>query len=130
MDLTILTPHKKLLESEPVDELFVPGFMGELNILPNHGNFVTKLTTGVIRWRNGTTWKKATASYGLLEIFDGHITLLADASELSSEIDLKRAKKAEEIARQKVEAGGLDDENSRKYQLKLQRAISRISAAG
>lgn len=129
MDLSILTPHKKLVESEPIEELFVPGFMGELNILPNHANFVTKIATGVVRWRNGTSWKKATVSYGLLEIFDGHISVLADVSELGSDIDVARAKKAEETARRKVEEGGLDDENARKYQLKLERAVSRINAA-
>jgi F-type H+-transporting ATPase subunit epsilon len=129
MDLTILTSHKKLVESETIDELFVPGYLGELNILPMHANFVTKIGTGVVRWRQGTNWKKATVSYGLLEIFDGHVSLLADVSELGSDVDVSRAKKAEEKAKQKLEDGGLDDANFRKYQLKLERAVARVSAS-
>ena len=128
MDLSILTPHRKLVESESIDELFAPGYQGELNILPNHANFVTKLGTGVLRWKTGGTWKRATISYGLMEIFDGHISVLADVSELGTDIDVNRAKTAEIKARQKIEQGGLDDENFRKHQLKLERAVARISA--
>ena len=128
MDLSILTPHKKLVESEPCEEVFAPGYYGEINVLVNHANFVTKLNTGVLRWKSGGVWKKATISYGLMEIFDGHISVLADVSELSGEVDTNRARNAEAKARQKVEQGGMDDENFRKYQLKLQRATARISA--
>ncbi|MBS1982866.1 MAG: ATP synthase F1 subunit epsilon [Bdellovibrionales bacterium] len=130
LTLTILTPQRKLIERENIQEIFVPGFKGELDILPNHANFVTEVMTGMVRWKTDAGWKKATVSTGLLEIFDQQVTVLADVAELQSEIDLKRAKNAEELAKQKLEQGGLDDDNFRKYQLKLQRATARISAAG
>jgi F-type H+-transporting ATPase subunit epsilon len=131
MDLTILTPHRKLIEKEAVDELFVPGFKGQLNILPGHANLVSELETGTLLWRaGGGKWKMASISTGFLEIFDGHVTVLADVSELGEDIDLERAKLAEGRAKQKLEEGGLDDTGFRKYELKLRRSIARQQATG
>jgi len=131
LTLTILSPQRKLIEKLAIDELFAPGFKGQLNILPNHANFVTELETGTLRWRPAgtTTFRKASLSTGLLEIFDGQITVLAEVAELSEEIDVKRAKMAEEKSRKLLEQGGLDDENFRKNRLKLQRAVSRIATS-
>jgi F-type H+-transporting ATPase subunit epsilon len=129
MDLTILSPHRKLFEKEAVTELYAPGVEGQLDVLLNHANFVTVLETGVLRWKNGDApWKSAAISTGFLEIFDGHITILADVSELSAEISVERAKKAGEFARQKLEEGGLDQDNFRKFELKLKRSMARQGA--
>jgi len=130
MDLTILTPHKKLIEKEAVDELFVPGFKGQLNILPGHANLVSELETGTMVWRSGEgKWKTAAISSGFLEVFDQHVTILADVSELGEDIDLERAKLAEGRATQKLEEGGLGEDNFRKYELKLKRSMARQQAA-
>lgn len=125
MDLTILTPQRKIVEGLNVDELFAPGQAGTLDILPNHANLLTELETGVLKWRVGNNWTHAAVSFGWLEIENQHITILADVAETSDEIDTPRAKAAEEKARKAIEEGGLDDENFRKYQLKLQRAVAR-----
>lgn len=128
MELTIITPHKKLVESEQADEFFFPGVEGQLNVLPEHANFVTQLETGVISWRKGNIQKRAFISFGWLEIFKDQVTVLADVSELSSEIDLNRAKNAEIESRKKIDDGGLDAEVFRKMELKLKRAMARQSA--
>ena len=125
MDLTILTPQRKIVEGLNVDELFAPGQAGTLDILPNHANLLTELETGVLKWRTGSHWTYAAVSYGWLEIENQHITILADVAETADEIDVARAKAAEENARRKIEEGGLDDENFKKFQLKLQRAVAR-----
>jgi F0F1-type ATP synthase epsilon subunit len=49
-------------------------------------------------------------------------------SELATDIDEQRAKAAESKAFKKVTEGGMSDEEFRKYELKLQRAMSRIHA--
>lgn len=130
MIFNLLTPHKKLVSDETIDELFVPGFAGQLDVLENHANFVTPIQTGVVRWRKGSVWTKAVVSTGLLEIFDGTASVMADVSELENEIDVQRAQTAAAKAKQKIEEGGLDDENFRKYQLKLARAMARVEASG
>ncbi len=128
MNLTILTPIKKLVDNEVVDELFVPGSAGQLDVLPGHANIVSELETGLIRWRTGTQWKTASISYGWLDITDQTISVLADVAEPSTEIDIERARLAAEVARKKLEDGGLDDAHFKKYELKLKRALSRQDA--
>ena len=129
MELTIITPHKKLVENEPADEFFFPGVEGQLNVLPEHANFVTQLETGVISWRKGAVLKKAAISFGWLEIFKDQVTVLADVSELSSDIDLTRAKNAEKESRKKIEEGGLDNADFEKMELKLKRSLARQSTS-
>jgi F-type H+-transporting ATPase subunit epsilon len=128
MKLSILTPSKKILVEQEVSDVFAPGVEGQIEILPEHSNFITELKTGVIRWKTDGAWGAAAISYGWLEIFDNKISVLADVSELATEIDEQRAKSAETKAFKKVTEGGMSDEEFRKYELKLQRAMSRVNA--
>ena len=130
MQLTILTPHRKLVENVSVDEVVAPGFLGMLDMLEGHADFVTPLETGVIKWRLGDKWSTATISHGILEVNHGHMSVMADVSEMSTEIDVGRAKKAYEISKQKIDEGGLDESSFYKQELKMKRAIARISAGG
>ncbi len=128
MKLSILTPSKKLLLEQEVTEVFAPGIEGEIEILPEYANFLTELVTGIVRWKHGNSWGVASVSYGWLEVFDDKISILADVGELASDINEERAKKAEKSALQKITEGGLDDGEHRKQELKLQRAVTRLSA--
>ena len=127
MKLTVLSPHRKLVDGESVDEILAPGFAGQLGIFPNHANLVSELETGILKWKQGSKTSIATLSTGVLEVFEGNITVLADVAELGEEIDKVRAKVAQEKALKKIQEGGLDDANFRKYELKLKRAMARTS---
>lgn len=128
MKLTVLTPLKKLVEEVEIDELYAPGVEGTLDVLPQHANFLTELETGVLKWKTEEKWSVAAMSYGWMEIFDQKITILADVAEMQSDINIDRAVAAEKVARSKIEEGGLDDSAFRKYELKLERALSRQGA--
>jgi F-type H+-transporting ATPase subunit epsilon len=127
MLLNLLTPHRTIVANEKVDEIFAPGFKGQLNIFDQHANFLSPLETGILRWRVGNKWTGATISTGILEVFGGAVSIMADVSELQEEINVDRAKGAAEKARKKIDDGGLDDVNFRKYELKLKRAMARQS---
>ena len=129
MELTLLTSQKKLVEKQPVDEVFVPGIKGTLDILPGYANFVTLLETGVVRWRTEGGWNSASISKGILEIYNGSISVMADVSEMGSDVDVTRAKDAEVRARRKIEVGGLNQTDYKKQELKLQRSLARQAAA-
>ena len=126
MELSVITPQKKVVEGVKISEVFAPGIEGQLDILPNHANLVTELETGVLRWTttDGRT-SAAAVSYGWLEVNAGNVTVLADVAELGSDISMERAKAAEAKARKLIEAGGLDDTDFRKQEMKLQRAMAR-----
>lgn len=130
MKLSILTPSKKLVAEVETNEIFAPGVEGEIEVLPEHANFLTELQTGVIRWKQeGGTWGAAAISYGWLEVYNNAVSVLADVGELSSGINEERAKKAEVSAFKKVTEGGLSDEDYKKHELKLKRAMSRLQAS-
>lgn len=129
MELSVITPQKKIIEGVKISELFAPGLEGQLDILPDHANFVTELLTGVLKWKTSDgKWAAAALSYGWLEVHAGKVSVLADVAEIGSELDIERAKAAEAKARKKIEAGGLDDSDFRKQELKLQRALARQAA--
>ena len=126
LTLSILTPARKLIERDAVEEVFVPGVKGQLDILPNHANLVTELETGIVRWKAaGGSWRRATISTGILQIFGSEVTVVAEVSELAEEIDAGRAQAAKIKALKMLEEGGLDNDSFRKYELKLQRALAR-----
>ena len=129
MKLSLLTPSKKLVTEVEVSDLFAPGVEGEIEILPGYANFLTELGTGVVRWKQeGAAWGVAAISYGWLEVFDNKISILADVGELGTDIDETRAKKAEAKAFTKVSEGGMTDDDFKKHELKLKRAMSRMTA--
>jgi F-type H+-transporting ATPase subunit epsilon len=129
MELSVITPQRKVVEGVKITEVFAPGIEGQLDILPNHANLVTELETGVLKWKTSDGRQGAAAvSYGWLEVNAGNVTVLADVAELGSDISAERAKAAEAKARKLIEAGGLDDADFRKQELKLQRALARLDA--
>ena len=50
MHLEVLTPKKTALQAE-VDEVTVPGLVGEFGVLPGHTPFLTALRPGLLTWR-------------------------------------------------------------------------------
>ncbi len=129
MKLTLQTPGRTLLKGIEVEEVLVPGCKGALGIFPGHTNLVSELETGILKWRKPGEQQMDTAvvTWGFVEIKDQTVTVLADVSELSHEIDKGRAKTAADEAVQKL-ASGLDLGDFKKYQLKYSRAMARQEA--
>lgn len=128
LKLTLVTPARKFLTDAEVEELFVPAFKGELNILPGHAPLLSTLNTGVLKYR--LAGQKETQfvaiSWGYLEVTGPYVTVLAETAEPAAEIDLKRALAAQEKSRAAMFEKDIDMARFRKYQLKLQRATVRI----
>ena len=68
-------------------------------------------------------------STGFFEVKSDEITLMAETIELKKEIDLQRAKNAQQKAETALLDAALDEARFRKYQLKLQRALIRQQVA-
>ena len=102
MRLQIVTPDKAVLDQE-VEEVYAPGTNGEFGILPQHITFLTSLDVGVLRYRADGKDDFVAISGGLTEVLDDSITVLADAAERRHEIDVDRARIAEEAANREME---------------------------
>jgi F-type H+-transporting ATPase subunit epsilon len=107
----------------------VPGFDGELGILPDHSPLISQLKTGVLSYRLGGDRKQMHVSGGFVEVLADRVSVLSDVAEKAEEIDLERAQRAREQAEKRLASRG-DDVDFSLAELKLQRALARIQAAG
>ena len=125
----IVTPTKKLVEGAKTDSVKVPGYKGELQILPGHRELLTLLSTGVLSFVQDGRERKFAVSYGFAEVKHNRVLILAETAEEGTQVDKVRAESARKRAEEKLVQGVLDEHDFQKQQLKLQRAIVRQSAS-
>lgn len=129
--LNLVTPSKRLLTDLPVEEVFVPAYMGELNILPGHAALMTTLGTGILRYRRSeeTDVNHVAVSWGYLEVANNVVTVLAETAETPEEIDVDRAKQAQQKAQAALGDAGTGIDDIQKYTAKLERSLIRQQVA-
>lgn len=120
----IVTPTKKLVEGATADSVKLPGFKGQLEILPNHTDLLTLLSTGVVSFVSDGKERKFALSFGFAEVKNNKVTVMGETVEESKDIDTARAKAAQKKAEKALE-NVLSEEDFKKHQLKLERAIIR-----
>jgi F-type H+-transporting ATPase subunit epsilon len=91
--LQLLTPTRKILETT-VSEVSIPGYHGEVGVLPSHAAFVCQLGFGVLSFLSAGTTQLYAVEGGVAEIRDDVVTVLADGAEEAAQIDAERARKA------------------------------------
>lgn len=131
LKLSILSPERRLVEKVEVDEVTLPGSEGEIQILPGHAAMIGTLHTGSFSYRKaGKEPVVGAISTGFFEVANDEIRLSVETLELKGEIDLDRARKAQQLAEQTLKDADLDEGKFNKYQLKLQRSLIRQQIAG
>lgn len=128
IQLEVVTPSRRVL-SAPVDSIELPAKDGYLGILPGHAPLITELGVGVLAYSQKGAVHYATVIEGFAEVLPERVIVLADASELSNEIDLSRAQAALERAQQRLAKAGTADIDWRRASVALQRALARQEAA-
>lgn len=73
MTLDILTPSGALVNSEQADAVFLPGTLGEFEVLPHHAPIISSLERGDIRYRTGTAEHRVRIESGFVTVKDDHI---------------------------------------------------------
>ncbi|MBD3382488.1 MAG: ATP synthase F1 subunit epsilon [candidate division Zixibacteria bacterium] len=100
--LSIVSPEKVLYE-DTVESIVVPGSEGYLGVMSQHAPLITSLKPGKLEIRDSHNKEIIAAiSGGFLEVSDNVATILADAVELASEIDLERAESAMKRAMERI----------------------------
>ncbi|MBF0105839.1 MAG: hypothetical protein HQM16_10990 [Deltaproteobacteria bacterium] len=74
----LLTPREVLAKEASVDEIIIPAHWGQMDILPQHTDFVTTLTQGELTYRVGTKKETHNILGGLLTIKGDQATVLVD----------------------------------------------------
>ena len=130
--LNLVTPEKKLVTELEIEELLVPGFKGQLGILPGHAPLVTTLTTGILKYRTkgSSTYSTFVVSWGYCEVHPGGVTVLAEVAQSLEEIDRARAEEALKKARAKLADPLIDLDQLDAMRRKIERNENRLAALG
>ncbi|MDA1348096.1 MAG: F0F1 ATP synthase subunit epsilon [Chloroflexi bacterium] len=107
MQLDIVTAER-LVSSEEVELLVVPGINGELGILPRHAPLLTALAPGEIRVVKNGEESFVAISGGFMEVIGNKVTILADTAERADEIDAERAEEALARAQEQLDTRSAD----------------------
>lgn len=125
LKLSIVTPEK-LVVTDRVDQVNVPGSEGDLGILYDHAPILTTLRPGRLSYQKGTETVILVVSGGYLEVTDNRVTILAETAEFLDEIDQQRAQAALSKAEEMMARADLTDDDFLQAQKKLFRAVARL----
>ncbi|GAB1537014.1 hypothetical protein ADMFC3_26450 [Geovibrio sp. ADMFC3] len=128
--LELVTPERLLL-SEDVEEVIVPGVEGDLGVLPGHTPLLSALRVGEMTYRKGGKNEYvAIEGGGLIEISSDKVIVLADAAELGREINLQEAierkLQAESVLKNERQQ---DAQNFRNMEARLKVELTKINIA-
>ena len=128
--LEVVTPEK-IVVSEEAQIVAAPGSLGEFGVLIGHTPFLTMLKTGIIRFTNaGGQEQYVFVSGGFAEALPDKVTVLAESAEKKRDIDLERAKAAQERAEKRLaEDRSRQDIDFARAKAALERALVRIRLA-
>lgn len=124
-NVKILAADKAFYEGKCVS-LVVPSSNGQYGILANHYNMFGAITPGVLKTKyNEDKEEILSVSSGMFKVENNQVLILVDSIERPDEIDLNRAKRAEEKAREHL----LQKMSRQEYyttEARLARAINRL----
>lgn len=129
LQLEVVTPERRLL-SESVDMVTVPGFGGELGILPGHTALISRLQTGVLSYVQDGRTEQLHVSGGFVEVNDDSVSVLADLAERPEEIDAARARQDRERLEKALSNWTGSEDELEKERVNLERSLVRLQLTG
>ena len=128
--LQIVTPDRMAYDG-PAQSIIVRTVNGDVCILPHHIDYATPLGIGEAKVRDEEGNERAAAcNGGLLSVNGNEVRVIAITFEWQDEIDLNRARQAEEAAKEQLDALARKDKEFAMAEAKLKRAITRIRVKG
>jgi len=126
--LDVVTPER-LVFSEVVDEVILPGSEGYLGVRPGHLPLLVGLDVGELSWRRGTRENHMLVARGYAEVLPDRVVVLAAVAEKADEIDVDRATNARARAEDMLRKQDDPEVNFDKAKAALLRAATRLSVA-
>ena len=117
---------ERIVHSDEVDLIVVPGVEGEMAILPSHAPLMTMLQPGELVVRKGGVDSSIFVSGGFFELMNDKVTILADSAERAEEIDLARAEEAKKRAEERYELRAQADVDAARAEAALRRSLMRL----
>jgi len=125
MHLDVVSAEQELF-SGTVEEVFAPGAMGDLGIMPRHTQLITTLRAGELRYRADGRMASLFVAGGVLEVQPHVVTVLADTAIRAEDLDEKLAQEAQERAAKALEGKDPEDMDYEALQAELEAAKAQI----
>ncbi|MBQ2160284.1 MAG: ATP synthase F1 subunit epsilon [Firmicutes bacterium] len=124
-ELHILAAERSFYEG-PCESLILPLTEGMYGIQANHVNMIAGVVPGELTYRvPGGVDEHAACSRGMVKVENNEVTVLVDTVERPEEIDVNRAQRAADEAKEEL----LKKRNRQEYmkaQMELARAMTRL----
>jgi F-type H+-transporting ATPase subunit epsilon len=125
LELDIVSPER-LLVTEKVDQVNIPGSEGDMGILPNHAPIISTLRPGSLSYQIGEKSISLVVTGGFVEVADNKVIVLASTAEFTNEIDNERALSSKVKAEESLAKAKLSEPDFEEAQLRLFRATARL----
>ncbi len=120
----IITPARTFYTGD-VEMIVLKTPEGEMGVMKEHMPMIVAVAIGPIKILKDGEWLEAVLSEGYMEIMKDKTVILADTAEWPNEIDINRARAAEERARERLQSH-VSRVEYMQSQAALQRALSRL----
>jgi F-type H+-transporting ATPase subunit epsilon len=108
LHLEIVTPSRRVVEVE-VDEVRLPGALGEMGVLPGHIPLLTSLAAGPLTYFEGTSSTRYAVQGGFAEVLPDRVTVLASIAETADDIDVEAARTRLSDANEKLKQASAEE---------------------
>ena len=125
-----LVSPEKILKSEPVEMVVVPGTEGDVGVLPGHTLLIAAIRPGVIDIHEGGQVRESIfVAGGFAEVSPERCTVLAEEAVPVADIDRAQAEKRLEDAKQALtKAGEAEDGDTAAAEKELKTAEAMLAA--
>ena len=125
LDVELVSPERILYSGEAEMVVCRTAGGGEIAFLTGHAPFLGALEIEIVRVKTTDGGEEAAAVHGgFAHVRDDHVVILSDVAELPSQIDVERARRAEEAA----ERRGMEQDDA-EAEAALARAHARLKLA-
>ncbi len=126
INLTIVARERKIVEVE-VDEVILPGYEGELGILPGHTPLLAILRVGELRYRAEGRVERMVISWGFAEVLPDRVIVLAERGFLPSEVDAAEAERMRREAEKELADLSSNDPQFKIVEARLEESVALIN---
>ena len=127
--LEVVTPDRLVLSTQ-AEVVVCPGVEGQFGVLPGHIAFLSALDIGEMYYKAGGKTEYLAVSGGFAEVTGEKVTIVAESAEMGREIDIERAKRAQERAEKRIAAGKTAEIDWARAEAAMRRSLMRMKVAG
>ncbi len=125
-----LVSPARLLKSEPVEMVIVPGAEGDVGVLPNHSPLICTVRPGVIKvMESGKVTEEIFVAGGFCEVSPERCTVLAEEAVMVADIDAGEARERLSAAEKAVSEAGEDGKDKAEGERRIAEAMVAAAAS-